>query len=165
MTDNDSSEVEIIPSPINLRDKVKEIDEEVNLALLQRAEKAIKAMSNDYVDWVQEDMKKLQAAFDKAKKAKGDSELKSAFGEVFEVAHDMKGQGGSFDYNLITIIGDSLCRFIEKKKEYKQADIEVLEVHVNSIRLVITNGMKGDGGEVGKRILQGLNAVVSKKLS
>ena len=67
MTDNDSSEVEIIPSPINLRDKVKEIDEEVNLALLQRAEKAIKAMSNDYVDWVQEDMKKLQAAFDKAK--------------------------------------------------------------------------------------------------
>ena len=77
----------------------------------------------------------------------------------------MKGQGGSFDYNLITIIGDSLCRFIEKKKEYKQADIEVLEVHVNSIRLVITNGMKGDGGEVGKRILQGLNAVVSKKLS
>ncbi len=158
-------EVEIIPSPINLRDKVKEIDEEVNIALLQRAEKAIKAMSNDYVDWVQEDMKKLQVAFDKTKRIKSSSELKPIFGEVFEIAHDMKGQGGSFDYNLITIIGDSLCRFIEKKKEFTSADIEVVEVHVNSIRLVIMNGMKGDGGEVGKKILQGLNAVVSKKLS
>jgi chemotaxis protein histidine kinase CheA len=127
---------------------------------LERAETVITELADDYLDWVEGDLARLQAALENLKAAKGDNsgELQA----IFEIAHDIKGQGGSFGYQMMTQIGDHLCRFLETLETAKPAEIDVIEVHADALRLVITDGMKGDGGAAGTALFKGLEQVVAK---
>ena len=127
---------------------------------LERAEKVIAALGDDYLDWVQDDLTKLQAAFEGLKSAKADNSRELE--EIYRIAHDIKGQGGSFDYQLMTGIGDHLCHFLETLDTANPAVIAVIELHVDALRLVIAEKMTGDGGPVGQTLFKGLEEVVAK---
>ena len=156
-----AKEAEIINAPNQLKNKVSvggpgAVDADV----LARAEMVITEMADQYLDWVKVDLEKLQAAY--ADLAAAGPGAKDEVTRVFEVAHDMKGQGGSFGYDLITIIGNQVCRIIERSDTIGAAEIEAIGVHVNTMKLVITEEMKGDGGDSGKKILLGLEKVYEK---
>lgn len=156
-----AKEAEIINAPNQLKNKVSvggpgAVDADV----LARAEMVITEMADQYLDWVKVDLEKLQAAY--ADLAAAGPGAKDEVTRVFEVAHDMKGQGGSFGYDLITIIGNQVCRMIERSDTIGAAEIEAIGVHVNTMKLVITEEMKGDGGDSGKKILLGLEKVYEK---
>jgi hypothetical protein len=83
---------------------------------------------------------------------------------VFQIAHDIKGQGGSFNYDLMTIIGDMLCRYIEGLKgKSSQLANDVIELHINALHAVISQELKGNGGPVGNQLLSGLELVIKKR--
>ncbi len=42
------------------------------------------------------------------------------------------------------------------------AQLDVVKMHVEAMRLVITQKMEGDGGAVGKQLLTGLGLVIKK---
>lgn len=134
----------------------------VDEATLARAEQVITDMADSYLDWVKEDLIKLQSAFDALKTGGADSA--AGLDAIFQVAHDIKGQGGSFDYNLMTIIANQLCRFIEGLEgKSGPAEVEVIELHVNALQVVIAQALKGDGGAVGEQLLSGLEQVIAKR--
>lgn len=159
MSDDDT--VNIIRPPNTLSAKVtKGGPGAVDLAAIERAESIIADMAENYLDWVEEDLVRIS---DAQKKLKADPDNpKEAMESIFQVAHDMKGQGGSFGYDLMTILGNDLCRFIETKDSVNGTDIEVIDLYINTMQIVITKRMNGDGGEEGKKVLAGLNAVVEK---
>jgi HPt (histidine-containing phosphotransfer) domain-containing protein len=153
------SDAQFITPPNNLKNKVKyNTNSSIDLEMLEKAEDLISGMKDNYLDWVREDMDKLQAAFNKAVKTM----KKDDFQEVFEVSHDMKGQGGSFGYDLVTIVGNDLCRFIESVEEFSPNDATIVKIHIDTLRLIINNAMEGDGGEEGQKLLEGIKAVISK---
>ena len=134
----------------------------VDAKALKRAQQVIEDFADDYPDWAREDLAKMQIAFDDLKSADGASA--ESLDAVFQVAHDMKGQGGSFDYDLMTIIGNYLCRYIEGLKGQAGADdIDVIELHFNALKVVISQELKGMGGPVGDKLLTGLEMVVEKR--
>ncbi len=111
---------------------------------------------------MQEDLKRIDEAYAALKAASG--ERKDELEEVFGVAHDMKGQGGSFGYDLITAIGNQLCRLIEKLEKAGDAEVNAIRVHIDAMKLVIAQKIKGDGGKAGDQILFGLEKVAEKLL-
>ena len=128
---------------------------------MERAEQVIDDLSDSYVDWAREDLGKIQAAFDELKSTDDGT---AALETVFQISHDIKGQGGSFDYNLMTIIGDMLCRYIEGLEgQASQQAIEVVELHINALQAVISQELRGNGGPVGEQLLSGLELVVRKR--
>ena len=125
------------------------------------AEMSIKDMQGDYLVWVKDDIEKLQGAYNKAAKDSGNRA--AAQEEVYGFTHDIKGQGGSFGYPLMTAIGDQLCKFMEGiDATLNDAQLEVVKVHIDTMQLVIMEKMEGDGGKAGERLLMGLSAVTSK---
>ena len=155
-------ELEIINPPNTLKTKVKTGGPgAVNLDALERAEKVIANLSDSYLDWVQEDLKKISAAFEELKAGRGVQ--KDVLQNIFRVAHDMKGQGGSFGYNLMTSVGNELCRMIEKMPSpLTQAHISAIGVHIDSMKLIIAQRLKGDAGKTGEAMLAGLQQVSDK---
>jgi HPt (histidine-containing phosphotransfer) domain-containing protein len=154
-------EMEIINPPNLLKEKVKEGGPgAVDLATLERAESVIAGMTDSYLEWVEEDLKRMDAAFAALETATGDR--KAEVEEVFQVAHDIKGQGGSFGYDLMTVIGNELCRLIERQKDFGDAEIQAIKVHVDALRLVINSRMKGDGGANGQALVAGIRQVGDK---
>ncbi|MCW8836869.1 MAG: Hpt domain-containing protein [Rhodospirillales bacterium] len=158
--DNTFEKPSVITPPNPLKAKVgPPMPGGVDMAALERAEKLIAGMSDSYLEWAQEDLKKLQAAYDDLVKH---GSKKEQIKQVFEIAHDIKGQGGSFGYDLMTIVGNQLCRFTEKKEELGPKELQVVKVHIDTLRVIIGERMKGDGGKAGQNLLKGLDMVVEK---
>lgn len=156
--------LEVINPPNTLKQKVGTGGPgAVDLEALQRAEEVITGMTDSYLNWVAEDLKKIDAAYTKLANAQGDG--KKEMEGVFQVSHDIKGQGGSFGYDLMTAIGNELCRLIEKIDTPGPGEIEAIKVHIDAMKLVIGEDMKGQGGKTGEKMLSGLQQVCDKLVS
>ena len=81
---------------------------------------------------------------------------------MFQIAHDIKGQGGSFGYDLMTLIANELCRLIERQDGFGEAEVQAVKVHIDAMKLVIQNRMKGDGGANGQALVEGIRQVGDK---
>ena len=69
---------------------------------------------------------------------------------------ELKGQGGSFGYDLISQVGDSLKKFTDSRSEANPRDVEIIAAHVDAMRVVMVEDIRGDGGDVGRAIVDGL---------
>ncbi len=154
-------EMEIINPPNTLKSKVREGGPgAVDLATLERAENVIAEMADSYLEWVQEDLKRIEGAYKKLAEASGERTKEAE--EVFQIAHDIKGQGGSFGYDLMTLIANELCRLIERQDGFGPAEVQAVKVHIDAMKLVIQNRMKGDGGANGQALVDGIRQVGDK---
>ena len=155
--------VKYITPPNNLRKK--QIDAGVALtidaSLVAAAEGKIIGMKGEYLGWVVGDLEKLAAFCDVAVKDK-DNRAKHVE-DLYNKAVEIKGQGGSFGYPLVTSIGSQLCRFIETEGfGLDDPKMDVVKVHVETLRLVIMQKMEGEGGPMGEKLMTGLAMAVKK---
>lgn len=163
MSDDDkpAAAPQIIKPPQSLQNKVEKGGPgAVDMDALARAEEVIANLADDYLDWVREDFVRIEAAFEKLKSGDGgDAENLEA---MFQIAHDMKGQGGSFGYDLMTAIGDHMCRLLETVDKAGPREQVMIRVHIDAMRVVITKELKGDGGAEGRQLMMGLTLVGEK---
>ncbi|MEX2449996.1 MAG: Hpt domain-containing protein [Rhodospirillales bacterium] len=163
MTEGDSAkdDVEIIKPPNVIKSKVTEggpgaVDEET----LKRAEAVISKEANNYFQLVKEDLSKLRRSMSALKA--DPAEPQPALGEIFSVTHTIKGQAGSFGYDLLTQIADRLCRVIEYLDDIKAKDLQVMELCILAMHLVVSQSIMGTGGSEGRALLEGLDAIIAK---
>jgi tryptophan 2,3-dioxygenase len=156
-----SDSVQIFNPPHLLKHKVKG-GGGPSPEMLAKAQEAISKMSDDYPTWAIQDVDRLEGHV--ATLAAGDETKGEKVREAFHVAHDMRGQGGSFGYPLVTRIANSFCRFTEKMETLDDGAIGILQTHVNALRAVIGNRVSGTGGATGTQIADGLEQAVQKYL-
>ena len=125
----------------------------VDAQRLQRAEAVIEKMAADYLQWVEGDLAKLE---------KDLAALVPGAADEAQRLDDIKGQGGSFGYHLMTEIGALMCRYIEKLDGLTAEEVELLNLCHKSMRAVITGRLTGDGGQAGRMVLDGLGKVAKK---
>jgi len=152
-----------IPPPSTFLSTPTVIFSGVDADVLARAEAMIAAMQDDYLVWAEEDVTTLFKALERLESGAGD--LAATKDEVFRLAHDMKGQGGSFGYDLITLAGNRLCRFLEKTGDpLTVAQVEAVRIHAEAIRTVLSSRMQGNGGQFGEEMLAALDRAAQKAL-
>jgi len=76
--------------------------------------------------------------------------------KVYPKVHDLKGQGTTFGYPLITDIGTHMCALITNKTAYSNADVVSLKNDILMMETVLWKKLKGDGGPKGADILRKL---------
>ena len=131
--------------------------------LEQRASDALAALQEEYVGQARDDLKQIEALLDQARDASAE-ERAALMATIHRVAHDLRGQAGTFGYDLVTIIGTSLCNYIDDADEVQAAQFKAVEIHVDAMKAVIAGQIQGDGGATGKALLSGMQAMVAKTL-
>ncbi|MBQ4472443.1 MAG: hypothetical protein II942_04300 [Alphaproteobacteria bacterium] len=76
--------------------------------------------------------------------------------QVYPKVHDLKGQGTTFGYPLITDIGTHMCALITNKTKFSNADVVTLKNDALMMETVLWKKLKGDGGPKGADILRKL---------
>ena len=75
----------------------------------------------------------------------------------------LRGQGGIFDYPLITRLGASLFAATREVAEAATPNrVKLIAAHIDAIGTVFKNKIKGDGGEVGKALMQEIDAAARR---
>lgn len=130
-------------------------------AAVANAQAAVAGLSDKYIGWVNDDLKRLDAAIATVT----DGHNADALREVYGVAHDIKGQGSTFGYHLVTDIGQLLCRYAERAIEQQKVDRAVIDAHVEALRTVVDNRIQGPAGELGREILDTLKGVAERSFA
>ena len=143
----------------------KESDDEAERrtfdAAVADAQAAVAGLSDKYIGWVNDDLKRLDAAIARL----GSGSDPAALQAVYDVSHDIKGQGSTFGYALVTEIAHRLCRYADEASRRQNVDRAVIDAHVKALRIVVDNRIQGDAGELGAEILRALEDAAKKSLS
>ena len=131
--------------------------------LLELANAELAKMAEEYPNWVEESLAAMYAAYQEAA-GKPSAERGSHFARLNVLAHEMKGQGGTFGYPLITTFGSSLHQFTAGDAPRTDAHLEIVKAIIDAMRAVIKDRIEGDGGEIGRQLKEALKRVIAKQL-
>jgi hypothetical protein len=156
--------VTLLPMPANSnRPDADEIGEGTIAASLARAEAAVANLAQDYASWALADVAKARAALATAND--DPDSLGRHVETLFRVGHDLKGQGTSFGFPLVTKIGHSLCALTrDRMRSYESKHLDLAKSHLDALDLILTKGIKGEGGKVGAELVAKLESRVAELL-
>ena len=160
--DADKNDVEIYDPPHDIANKISVGGPNaITEALLERTEKnLIVNFGNMYSDWLAEDIRKLDAYLDDMQPGMGADG--AAVVDFRACVHELRGMGGTFNYALVTAIGDQMYRMIANVETISVEFQAALMVHLDALKLVAGEQLQGDGGDRGQEILAGLRKVFEK---
>ncbi len=123
--------------------------------MIAQAEAAVAALRDTYREQLAADVVTLSDIWARIDPQNPDEALK----EVQSLAHNIKGQGGSFGYDLVTSIGASLCDYMRSAHRSLPKELDIVNAHIKLLKLVSDNDISGAGGETGERIVERLRAL------
>ena len=127
---------------------------------LRKAQAAIDEMAQDYPDWA---MGQVDQLAERHKKAVFSETARSEhYKEIHRIAHDMKGQGGTFGYPIVSTVAESLYRTTGENAKFTDSEVEIVKAHIDSIRVVLQNREKDPDSQTGQRVRRALDAVIRK---
>lgn len=85
-----------------------------------------------------------------------------AIGRCRRLAHDLKGQGTSFGYPLLSEFAGSLTRLLDDGKAGDPLLGQLVALHVKAIAAVAQGRITGDGGETGRSLRQGFERTIAR---
>ncbi len=152
--------------PNSLKEKVaggasgKGVKGEMPTELLEQAEQQLERAALDFSKWALEYLSKLSDLCTEALMEPG--RRSRHFSEMHELALELRGQGGTFGYPLVSQIGKMLFDMtIEGCREDDNA-VEIVKCHIDAMRAVLREKVSGDGGDVGRAVIKGLTQSISK---
>lgn len=126
-----------------------------NADLIEQAERCVQQLAPEYERHAAQDLARLKAVFEslwQEPDSRGD-----AVPAMHKIAHDMKGQGTTFGYVLVTDVADSLCRYLKSVPPDRQSG-DAIDRHLMALDAVLVGHLTGDGGEIGQSIRRLLGA-------
>lgn len=155
-----SNPPQVIRPPNPLRAKVGGFGG-IDANAIAKAEEALKAMSAQFGQWLQDELTKLD-------KAQADIRSLGYTRETAEAlyfrAHDLKGLGSTYQYPLVTRIAGSLCRMMDDADKRMQAPLAVVDAHIDAIRAVVRDEIQSDDHPTGRTLAETLEARVAEHL-
>ena len=108
-------------------------------------------LADDYLERARLDIETLSDAY--ARAVADPAERGVQLERIAGLAHDVEGQGGSFGYPLMSVIGASLSGFCRATKRCGDDQLELIKTHIDAMQAVIANRLEGSGGARGAELV------------
>ena len=128
--------------------------------IVQQAEAALDDMQDQYEEWIRDYLKTINAALSDARA--GVPPDPDAIARIRKASHEIKGQGQTFGYPLLTQAGHMLHGFIERDEAKAARNLDLIAAHIDFMNRVVQDGIRGDGGPQEEEVLSGLDTAVQK---
>ncbi len=128
---------------------------------IAQAEAAVAALADQYILTVQEDIANLEQAATRARSKPGQNAKEIE--QIFQTAHNIKGQGGSFGFQLMTEVGHSLCEQTRGLGALDLDGLDVIDHHIRILGVIVHRKLRGDGGALGAQLIDKLRAMTRQE--
>ncbi|NVJ98782.1 MAG: hypothetical protein HWE25_11550 [Alphaproteobacteria bacterium] len=112
-----------------------------------------------FIDWTSDAVREMREIVDALPDQEPADSGKAD--RLHDLAHNIKGMGSSFNFQLMTEIGLSFCVYLKGLNE--TLGKRVAESHVRAFEVVLQNRITGDGGEKGKALVGRLAEIVREE--
>ncbi len=132
----------------------------INADTFKRAEEAVSKLSEQYRDWALSDIETLRGCL---ASLSDDAKRDDAIAKIRSIAHDMRGQGSTFGYPLITQVAQSISGTLKLSLDTDGLAAE-LASHIDAVEAIIESEATGDGGDEGRDILLSLEEKIGRRV-
>jgi len=134
-------------------------DSDEMMARIADAETKLAALAEQYEALVQKDLDALRSHLDQFDTDPGSRA--ATVESIFTISHNIKGQGASFGYEMLTEIGHSLCNFLRDLDDPSDDHAQIIRHHLSAMTVVVEKNIKGDGGDLGRQVVAKLQSLVA----
>jgi chemotaxis protein histidine kinase CheA len=124
-----------------------------------KALNAAEELMDSYQGWAVDDLAVLWQKFQIVDEKKA---TKNDIAEMYNVAHEIRGQGGTFGYKLISTIADSLCKFLDGRRTLNHGELDVIKIHILAMKAVFNQELKGKQPELAEQLSELMQALRNK---
>jgi hypothetical protein len=156
-----SNSAQVIRPPNTLRMKVGGGFGGIDASAIAKAEEALKAMSAQFGQWLQDEIVKLDKAQTDIRTQGYNAQTAEA---LYFRAHDLKGLGTTYQYPLVTRLAGSLCKMMDDPAKRMAAPVVLLDAHIDAIKAVVRDHIQTDDHPTGKVLSEALEARVAQHL-
>lgn len=147
-----------VTQPPSLRLKLGGRFGAIDPSAIAKAEAALKSLSGNFLQWLNDEVVKLDAARQRVRDEGVNAETMET---LYLRAHDLKGLGTTYEFPLITRIGASLCRLIDDKDKRLTASMALIDAHIDGIKAAVRDDIKTDEHPVGRVLIEELERKVA----
>jgi chemotaxis protein histidine kinase CheA len=151
-----------VQAPNALRDRLGSRLGRIDPDAIARAEAALKGLSSQFGQWLEDEVRKLEAART-ALREQGMS--RPTVDQVYTHAHDLKGLGSTYEFPIITQLAGSLCRLLGEADKRLKAPLALIDVHVDAIRAAVRDDIKTTENPVGRGLVDALERQVDQHIA
>ena len=155
---------QIIQAPNTLRLKVGGAGRlgALDPAAIAKAEAALKSLSGNFSQWLNDEIAKLEAA---RQTIRAEGVTPQTIEALYLRAHDLKGLGTTYGYPLITRIAASLCTLTDDADKRARTPMALVDAHIDAIGAAVREDMKDERHPVGGALADALEAQVAQSLA
>ena len=162
MSEQNSGQIIQVPNTLRLKVGAGGRLGALDPAAIAKAEAALKNLSGNFAQWLQDEIAKLEAAR-QAIRAEGLTPQTTE--SLYLRAHDLKGLGTTYGFPLITRIAASLCVLTDDAEKRTRAPMALVDAHIDAIRAAVRDDIKTDEHPVGRALAEELEARVAQSLA
>ena len=152
---------QVIQVPNTLKLKVGGRFGGIDPGAIAKAEAALKSLSSNFSEWLQDEITKLDGARARIKAEAWTAETAE---NLYLRAHDLKGLGTTYEFPLITRIAASLCKMIDDADTRLNAPMHIIDAHIDAIKACVRDSIKDASNPIGKMLAEELEAKVKEFL-
>ena len=156
---SDNSTVQVIQAPNTLRLKVGGRLGGIDPAAIAKAEAALKSLSGNFAEWLNDELVKLDAARQRIRSEGLTVETAEA---LYLRAHDLKGLGATYEFPLVTRIAGSLCKLIDDPESRLEAPMFLVDAHIDGIKASVRGNIRSEDHPIGRKLVEELEGRVAQ---
>ena len=99
---------------------------------IQQAESQIETFKEEFVDWVEQEIQDISAAF---KAISNSSDIVPQLGDIDRRCRQLRDTGTTMGLELITFVADNFCKVLDTLKDGAPYDADVISCHVDALLL------------------------------
>ena len=145
--------VEVIQVPNTLRMKVGSRFGGIDPSAVAKAEAALKGLSGQFAQWLQDEIDKLEAA---RAAIKTEGMTRQTADRLYLHAHDLKGLGATYEFPLITRIAGSLCKLMDDQESRVASPMFLIDAHIDAVRAAVRDQIRDTNHPVGRVLAEEL---------
>jgi len=133
-------------------------------AILEEADRVVGETAEDFRGWILDYIGSISKLCDAASERPIKHRTRF-FGQVHDLAHELRGQGGMFGFPIITAVGEMLYAITGEGCDMGDRSIDLVRAHLDTMHRVFLDRIEGDGGDVGQELVRELRVRVERSVA
>lgn len=146
--------------PAPLADKVPSMGGPKPDDAIRRAEKAVDKVAGEFEGLLGEELAEL----DRLMAVYRESGSQQSLDALFRRVHNLRGQGTTLGFPLITRIGTSFCRYLIERDPARPVNAALVEQHLRALHVVLKQRQAKAGDAVANEVAAALEQAVAREL-
>jgi CheY-like chemotaxis protein len=135
----------------------------IDIQQILNVQREMDGWAEDFRDWTTDFIKQIDSALEACRQS-ATADRRKPFNRINFLAHEMRGQGGTFGYPLVSQVARSLFELTLHNLDRSDACCDLIAEHVRILKAVVREKITGDGGIVGRELISELERANAKFL-